>query len=148
MQKEIGFLLKQLNIKEIEVEDSSKKEKKMQVEINFLVKQLDGATKDADKLKKEIEFLVNQFVVNFNADSTDKLAAHEKLLKEKDATIKKQQEKICDLKKQAKSAVVEAKAAIPASAIMQKLSGALKGQTEALKKEKELKYLDDMINIK
>lgn len=120
----------------------------MQVEINFLLKQLNVATNDAEKLKKEIQFLVNQFVVNFKEQPAEGQANQDKLLKEKDCLIQKQQEKIAELKKQVKSVAIEAKASIPASAIMQKLSGALKEQTDALKKEKELKYLDDMINIK
>lgn len=37
---------------------------------------------------------------------------------------------------------------ISAQDILAQLGGELKGQTVALKKEKELKYLDDMINLK
>ena len=58
MQKEIGFLLDRLNLKSVEVESKDTTERKMQAEINFLLKQLNGATEDAQKLKKELEFLV------------------------------------------------------------------------------------------
>lgn len=43
---------------------------------------------------------------------------------------------------------IDTKAMMPAKNIMAAIGSKLKEQTEALKREKELKYLDDMIALK
>ena len=66
------------------------------------------------------------------------------IIKEHISTIDKLKKKIKELS----SSEDKGPAMLPTANIMASLSSALKGQTEAIKKEKELKYLDDMIKLK
>ena len=73
-----------------------------------------------------------------------KLITKDVIIKEHISTIDKLKKKIKELS----SSEDKGPAMLPTASIMASLSSALKGQTEAIKKEKELKYLDDMIKLK